>query len=84
MHPFTKMTPKCLLHLGYGDTVAERKVRILRKLDPNADIIYVLGFMHKEIRAVLPPDVQVIQNPFFLYLTALHPFGLHVIGWTRT
>lgn len=65
MHPFTKTTPKCLMHLGYGETVAERMARILRKIDPTAEIVYVLGFMHKEIRAVLPDYVQVIQNPFY-------------------
>lgn len=65
MHPFTRITPKCLMHLGYGETVAERMARILRKIDPSADIIFVLGFMHREIRAVLPPYVRVIQNPFY-------------------
>lgn len=65
MHPFTKTTPKCLMHLGYGETVAERMSRILRKIDPKAEIVYVLGFMHNEIREVLPSYVQVIQNPFY-------------------
>ena len=65
MHPFTRTTPKCLMHLGHGETVAERMARILRKLDPSAEIIYVLGFMHKEIRAVLPDYVKTIQNPFY-------------------
>ena len=65
MHPFTRATPKCLMQLGHGETVAERMVRILRKLDPLAEIVFVLGFMHKEIRAVLPGHVGVIQNPFY-------------------
>lgn len=65
MHPFTNTTPKCLLHLGYGETVAERMARILKNLDPNAEIVYVLGFMHNEIRNVLPKNVDVIQNPFY-------------------
>lgn len=65
MHPFTKTTPKCLMHLGHGETVAERMCRILRKLDPKAEIVFVLGFMHKEIRAVLPSHVRIIQNPFY-------------------
>lgn len=65
MHPFTRTTPKCLMQLGHGETVAERMARILRKLDPEAEIIYILGFMHKEIRAVLPEYVRVIQNPFY-------------------
>lgn len=65
MHPFTKMTPKCLMQLGHNETVAERMVRILRKINPAAEIVYVLGFMHKDICAVLPDDIEVIQNPFF-------------------
>lgn len=65
MHPFTNTTPKCLLHLGYGETVAERMARILKNLDPAAEVFYVLGFMHHEIRAVLPKEVKVIQNPFY-------------------
>ena len=65
MHPFTKTTPKCLMQLGHGETVAERMARILKKIDPDADIVYVLGFMHKEIRAVLPPYVKIIHNPFY-------------------
>ncbi|MDR1519040.1 MAG: NTP transferase domain-containing protein [Planctomycetota bacterium] len=65
MHPFTNTTPKCLMHLGHGETVAERMARVLRKIAPAAEIVYVLGFMHNEIRAVLPPHVEVIQNPFY-------------------
>lgn len=65
MHPFTLITPKCLMHLGHGETVAERMCRILRKIDPGADIVFVLGFMHKEITAVLPEGVKVIHNPFY-------------------
>lgn len=65
MHPFTKITPKCLLHLGYGETVAERMVRIIHKIVPDAEIVYVLGFMFKEIAAILPSYVKVIQNPFY-------------------
>lgn len=65
MHPFTRTTPKCLMQLGHGETVAERMSRILRKLDPDAEIVYILGFLHKEIRAVLPGYVKVIQNPFY-------------------
>ncbi len=65
MHPFTKTIPKCLMHLGHGETVAARMARILRKIDPNAEIVYVLGFMHREIRMVLPDYVKVIQNPFY-------------------
>lgn len=65
MHPFTRTTPKCLMHLGYGETVAERMARVLREIDPDAEIVYVLGFMHKDIRAVLPEYVRVIQNPFY-------------------
>ncbi|MDR1535488.1 MAG: NTP transferase domain-containing protein [Planctomycetota bacterium] len=65
MHPFTKTTSKCLMHLGHGETVAERMARVLREIDPKAEIIYVLGFMYKEIQAILPPYVEVIQNPFY-------------------
>lgn len=53
------------MHLGHGETVAERMVRILQKLDPEAEIVFVLGFMHKEIQHVLPGTVRVIQNPFY-------------------
>jgi choline kinase len=53
------------MHLGYGETVAERMARVLRKIDPSSEVIFVLGFMHKDIRAVLPAYVEVIQNPFF-------------------
>lgn len=65
MHPFTRTTPKCLMQLGHGETVAERMARILYKIDPDAEIVYVLGFMHNEIRAILPNFVHVIQNPFY-------------------
>lgn len=65
MHPFTKITPKCLMHLGHGETVAARMARILKKIKPEADIVFVLGFMHKDIRAVLPASVKIIQNPFY-------------------
>lgn len=65
MHPFTKITPKAMLRLGYGETVAERMTRIIRNIDANADIAYVLGFRHDEIEAVLPKDVEIILNPFY-------------------
>jgi choline kinase len=53
------------MHLGYGETVAERMSRVLRKIDPQAEIVYVLGFMRREIQAVLPSYVRAIQNPFY-------------------
>lgn len=65
MHPFTKITPKAMLRLGHGETVAERMCRIIRNVDKNAHITYVLGFRHEEIEAVLPKDVEVILNPFY-------------------
>lgn len=65
MHPFTKITPKAMLRLGFGETVAERMTRIIRNIEPDAHIAYVLGFRHDEIEAVLPKDVEIILNPFY-------------------
>ncbi|MDR1612792.1 MAG: NTP transferase domain-containing protein [Planctomycetota bacterium] len=65
MQPFTKITPKAMLRLGFGETVAERMTRIIKKVVPGARISYVLGFRHEEIAAVLPKDVEIILNPFY-------------------
>jgi choline kinase len=65
MHPFTLVTPKCLMPIGHGETVAGRMSRVLGKISPGSEIVYILGFMRREIQAVLPSHVKVIQNPFY-------------------
>ncbi len=86
MNPFTRITPKALLHLGFGETVAERMARIIRKVDPDARITYVLGFQHSEIEKILPKDVEVILNPFYTVSNSIASvwFARHLLDQDTT
>jgi choline kinase len=86
MTPFAKATPKALLQLGFGETVASRMVRIIRKVDPNAHIAYVLGFQHDEIEKILPHDVEVVINPFYTVSNSIASmwFARHLLDQETT
>lgn len=64
LHPFTKNLPKCMLHIGRGETVAQRMVKMIKKHDPRAKITYVLGFKHEDAVKVIS-GCNIIVNPFY-------------------
>ena len=64
LHPFTKNLPKCMLNLGFNETIAQRMLRIIRKYDSLSEIIMVTGFKHQDIEDSLT-GCEFIFNPFY-------------------
>lgn len=64
LHPFTKNLPKCMLNLGFNETIAQRMIRVIRKYDSLADITVVTGFRRREIEEVIT-GCEFISNPFY-------------------
>lgn len=80
LHPFTKTLPKCMLQIGYGETVIHRMVRLIQTFDPSSSISIVTGFMHNEIEASIV-DCEFVYNPFFSVTNSIASlwFARHVL-----
>lgn len=64
LHPLTLNHPKCLFNIDDDYSIAQRMVDLIHKYDDDADIICVIGFMHKTIQSTLK-NVRYIKNPFY-------------------
>lgn len=64
LHPFTKNYPKCMLQIGYGETVIQRMVRLLKKFDSTAHITVVTGFKRNDVEASIN-GCNFVYNPFY-------------------
>lgn len=64
LHPLTLEHPKSMFKLDENTTLLQRMVKLLKKNDPEADIVVVTGHMHRKIEEALE-DVTFINNPFY-------------------
>lgn len=53
--------PKCLLKHG-GESLINRQIAVIKKIDTRADIILVVGFQARKVIAQKIPRVRVIEN----------------------
>lgn len=66
LHPLTLNHPKSLYKLDDKTTILQRLVRMIRKYDPEAEIVVVIGYMYKQIQQELEDDnVKFVLNPFY-------------------
>jgi choline kinase len=66
LQPLTLNYPKSLYKLDDKTTILQRLVRRIRKFDPEAEIVVVVGYMYKQIQNELEDDnVKFVHNPFF-------------------
>lgn len=72
LQPLTLSRPKTLYKLDGNTTVLQRMVRTIRKCDNDAEIVVVIGFMHKHIQAELEDDnVKFVHNPFYAVTSSM-------------
>jgi len=64
LQPLTLNHPKSMFKLDNDTTLIQRMVRLIKKLDRDADIVVVTGHMHSSIESQLE-DVTFIYNPFY-------------------
>lgn len=64
LRPLTINYPKTLYRLNKDQTVIQRMVELVKKHDPEAEIIVVTGFQHDKIEKSLS-GVEFILNPFY-------------------
>ena len=66
LQPLTLNHPKSLYKLDDKTTILQRLVRMIRKNDPDAEIVVVVGYMYKQIQRELEDDnVKFVHNPFY-------------------
>lgn len=66
LQPLTLNHPKSLYKLDGKTTILQRLVRMIRKNDPDAEIVVVVGYMYKQIQRELEDDnVKFVHNPFY-------------------
>lgn len=66
LQPLTLNHPKSLYKLDGKTTVLQRLVRKIREFDNDAEIVVVIGYMHKQIQQELEEDnVKFVHNPFY-------------------
>ncbi|MBQ2885148.1 MAG: NTP transferase domain-containing protein [Alphaproteobacteria bacterium] len=66
LHPLTLNHPKSLYKLDGNITILQRLVRKIREFDKDAEIVVVVGYMHKQIVQELEDDnVKFVHNPFY-------------------
>lgn len=66
LQPLTLNHPKSLYKLDGKTTILQRLVRMIRKNDPEAEIVVVVGYMYKQIQRELEDDnVKFVHNPFY-------------------
>ncbi|HCP14723.1 MAG TPA: hypothetical protein DIT32_02930 [Peptococcaceae bacterium] len=64
LQPLTINYPKTLYRLNDHDTVIQRMVKLIKKHDPEAEIVLVTGFLHEKIEKGIE-GVTFIYNPFY-------------------
>ena len=64
LQPLTLQHPKSMFKLDQNTTLIQRMVRLIQKLDEEADIVVVTGHMHKSIENELD-HVTFVYNPFY-------------------
>ena len=68
LQPLTLNHPKSLYKLNDKTTILQRLVRRVRKFDKAAEIVVVVGYMHKQIQKELEDDnVKFVHNPFYSF-----------------
>lgn len=66
LQPLTLNHPKSLYKLDGKTTILQRLVRMIRKNNPDAEIVVVVGYMYKQIQRELEDDnVKFVHNPFY-------------------
>jgi len=66
LQPMTLKYPKTSYKLDENTTVLQRMVRRIRKIDKNAEIVVVVGYMADDVRKELEVEnVKFVMNPFY-------------------
>ena len=66
LQPMTLKYPKTSYKLDENTTVLQRMVRRIRKIDKNAEIVVVVGYMADDVRKELKVEnVKFVMNPFY-------------------
>ena len=66
LQPMTLKYPKTSYKLDENTTVLQRMVRSIRKIDKNAEIVVVVGYMADDVRKELEVEnVKFVMNPFY-------------------
>lgn len=66
LQPLTLNHPKSLYKLESNTTILQRLVRKIREYDNVAEIVVIVGYMHKQIQKELADDnVKFVHNPFY-------------------
>lgn len=72
LQPLTLSRPKTLYKLDGKTTVLQRLVRSIRRVDKDAEIVVVVGFMYKHIQKELEDDnVKFVHNPFYAITSSM-------------
>lgn len=64
LQPLTLKHPKSMYKLDENTTLLQRMVRLIKKHDPEADIVIVTGHMHRAIEEQIE-GVSFVYNPFY-------------------
>lgn len=64
LQPLTLKHPKSMFKLDKDTTVIKRMVNLIKKFDPEADVVAVTGHMHKSIENEVE-GVSFVYNPFY-------------------
>lgn len=65
LKPLTLHYPKSLYHLDADTTVLDRSLRMIRRYDPDAEIVIVTGFMSDLVAPHADSGTVVVKNPFY-------------------
>jgi len=66
LHPLTLTHPKSLYKLDNSITLLRHNVKMIRRFDKSAEIVVVVGFMHKTVtKDILSENVKIVHNPFY-------------------
>ena len=78
--PLTKNTPKCLIHVGNGDTILENQIKTLKESGIE-DISIITGYLTEQIEAKVKDikGIEIIYNPF--YDEANNLYSLWMAKW---
>ena len=64
LQPLTLKHPKSMYKLDENTTLLQRMVKLIKKHDPQADIVIVTGHMHRAIEEQVE-GVRFVYNPFY-------------------
>lgn len=66
LQPLTTKRPKSLYRLASDTSILRYTIRSIRRLDPNAEIVVVVGFMYQQVvEDIVEYNAKIVFNPYY-------------------